>query len=332
MEATTPYHAGELAVQARAGRPQVSERNGRTIGREIPPAAAAFLAAQPLLVLGASDADGAVWCTMLTGAPGFARALGPSRARIDALAAHGDPLADVLRPGAQDVQVGLLGIAPRTRRRMRLNGTAAVDAHGLTVDAEQVYANCPKYIQVRDGATDAPTASDGSGGNGDAPPRVTRATTLADADVALLRAADTFFVATAAGPGAPADASHRGGSPGFLQVHDERRLSWPDYVGNAMYMTLGNLEAHPPAGLLVVDWERGDALHLTGTGTTDWDPERAAEIPGAQRVVDFAVDQVVRRPAALPLRWTLEERSRVNPPAPRPGAGRPRSPAPRSGR
>jgi catechol 2,3-dioxygenase-like lactoylglutathione lyase family enzyme len=99
-----------------------------------------------------------------------------------------------------------------------------------------------------------------------------------------------------------------------LAVHDERRLSFPDYPGNSMFMTLGNVAANPRAGLLFIDWETGDTLQLTGAAVVDWSPERASAIPGAERVVDFAVDRVIQMAGALPLRWVLEERSRFNPP------------------
>ena len=72
-----------------------------------------------------------------------------------------------------------------------------------------------------------------------------------------------------------------------------------------MYMTLGNLELNPAAGLLFVDWDRGDTLHITGRATVDWDPARAATMPGAQRVVDFDVDRVVQLDGASPLRGRL---------------------------
>jgi uncharacterized protein len=79
-------------------------------------------------------------------------------------------------------------------------------------------------------------------------------------------------------------------------------------------MTLGNLAADPAAGLLFVDWERGDTLQVSGRAAVDWSPDRAAALPGAQRVVDVTVEAVVRTPAALPLRWALLEPSPFNPP------------------
>ncbi|MDX2674978.1 pyridoxamine 5'-phosphate oxidase family protein [Streptomyces sp. NY05-11A] len=75
--------------------------------------------------------------------------------------------------------------------------------------------------------------------------------------------ADTFFIAGHS-PDHGADASHRGGEPGFVTVHGARRLSWPDYVGNSFYMTLGNLHLNGSCGLLFLDWEQGHTLQLTG--------------------------------------------------------------------
>jgi hypothetical protein len=119
---------------------------------------------------------------------------------------------------------------------------------------------------------------------------------LTDEQRGWIAAADTFFV-TSHAAGVGVDTSHRGGNPGFVTVTGHRRLSWPDYVGNSMYMTLGNLELDPRCGLLFLDW----------------DPDRVAATPGAQRMVDFEVDQVVQIDEASPLRWSLGTYSRANP-------------------
>ena len=71
-----------------------------------------------------------------------------------------------------------------------------------------------------------------------------------------------------------------------MTVHDDAHLSFPDYAGNTMYMTLGNLAANPRAGLLFLDWETGDALQLTGRAAIDWSAERARR-SGRAAVVDF---------------------------------------------
>jgi uncharacterized protein len=129
----------------------------------------------------------------------------------------------------------------------------------------------------------------------------------------LVTEADTFFITTADRAG-NADASHRGGSQGFVQVLSPTLLRWPDYVGNAMFNTRGNLEVNPAAGLLFPDWRTGATLQLTGTARTDWEPSHAAAVPGAQRLVEFSVTDVVEIPGASPLRRGSPELSRFNPP------------------
>jgi uncharacterized protein len=122
--------------------------------------------------------------------------------------------------------------------------------------------------------------------------RATHGLALTPAQAARLAAADTLFLASRH-PAAGADVSHRGGAPGFVVVAAPDRLLIPDYAGNTMFTTLGNLAAHPEAGLLLVDFERGDTLQLTGRATIDWDPAARTEMPGAERVVEFRVEEVV---------------------------------------
>ncbi len=289
-----------------AGR---ADRSLAGIRPEIPPVAADFLASQRILALGGRDEQGRVWCSLLAGPPGFARAVDERTVDVAARPAPGDPLAPP--PAAGTAKVGLVAIEPQTRRRMRLNGTAEPHGRGLRVRTTAVFANCPKYIQAR-------TVDDEAPERGGAVPARSAGTALTAAQQAFVERADTFFVATAH-PGGAADASHRGGEPGFVSVRDGTALSWPDYAGNSMYMTLGNLELDPRAGLLFVDWERGATLQLTGTAVVDFSPERAAAIPGAHRVVDLAVEEVVELTGRPLARWHLEERSRFNPPAARAG-------------
>jgi predicted pyridoxine 5'-phosphate oxidase superfamily flavin-nucleotide-binding protein len=290
-------HRGERAVQRRAGFPDRPWGSAR-VGATVPPVAAEFLRRQRLVVIGAAAPDGSVWASPLTGAPGFVAAPDEQTVAARRSPVPGDPLAESF---SAEHDVGMLAIEPASRRRMRVNGRARQEADLLVVHTEQVYANCPKYIQARD--VDEHVA----GGAG----AVTRSDRLSPDQRAWIAAADTFFVATHA-PGLGADVSHRGGHPGFVTVAGAR-LSWPDYVGNSMYMTLGNLELDPRAGLLFLDWEQGRSLQLTGRASVDWDPVRAARVPGAQRLVDFEVERVVQIDGAVPLRWTEPEYSRFNP-------------------
>ncbi|SEU42579.1 pyridoxamine 5'-phosphate oxidase family protein [Nonomuraea wenchangensis] len=292
------FHRGEHAVQRRAGI-TVDGWGSAGVGATIPQVAADFLGQQRLVVIAAVDDTGAAWAGALTGPPGFVTVPDDRTVIADRLPGAGDPLAGLF--GAER-PVGLLAIEPATRRRMRVNGRAHDDHGRLAIHTEQVYSNCPKYIQTRAHADDAPSVS-----------RTVLVTDeLAAGHRRWIAEADTFFVATyAAGLGA--DASHRGGNPGFVRVTGDRRLTWPDYVGNAMYMTLGNLELEPRCGLLFLDWENGHTLHLTGRAHVDWDPDRAAAVPGAQRLIDFDVEKVVHIAGDVPQRWSFGKYSRFNP-------------------
>ncbi|MGA4798885.1 pyridoxamine 5'-phosphate oxidase family protein [Streptomyces lavendulocolor] len=290
-----PYHQGSLAVQERVGVRELADHVGRSVGAGIRPVAAAFLELQPMLVIGAADGDGRVWSSLLTGRPGFVRATGPASVAVTGGVPGGDPLAAALAGGG--TPVGTIALDPRTRRRMRLNGTARPTAHGLAIDAHEVFSNCPKYLQLRELREPAAPAA----------PTVRYGTAMTPAQADLVRGADTFFVATAA-PGHGADASHRGGNPGFVTVSSPTELSWPDYPGNAMFLTLGNLEADPRAGLLFLDWTTGTTLQLTGTARTRYD--------GGARTVRFTADRVAEARGASPLRWSAPAYSPVNPPLP----------------
>ncbi len=287
-------HAGEVAVQRRTGV-RLAEHGSARVRAGIPEVAARFLESQRMVVIGAEDREGRVWAAPLTGRPGFVTPAGDRTILVDAV--PGAPLAGLFD---DEHDIGMLAIEPWSRRRMRVNGRARRDGGRLNVRTEQVYSNCPKYLQKRTITEDLePGERTSWSGN-----------RLSEAQREWIRAADTFFVATHA-PGLGSDVSHRGGNPGFVEVVDDRRLVWPDYAGNLMYMTLGNLELNPAAGLLFLDWTTGDALHLTGRARVDWDPR---EVPGARRLVEFDVEHVLEAGGASPLRWAFEEYSRFNPP------------------
>ncbi|KOX27872.1 MULTISPECIES: pyridoxamine 5'-phosphate oxidase family protein [unclassified Streptomyces] len=290
------YHPGSLAVQERVGVRHLAEHVGRSVGTGIRPVAAAFLEARPMLVIGAADEAGRVWASLLTGAPGFVRATGPDTVSVAGGVPAHDPLAGAITPAG--TPVGTLALDPGTRRRMRLNGTARPSRRGFTVTADRVFSNCPKYLQKRERYDSEPA--------GPGPGTPHHGETLTPAQAARVRAADTFFVATAAPDGV--DASHRGGNPGFVRVDGPRELSWRDYPGNAMFLTLGNLESDGRAGLLFPDWETGTTLQLTGLAHTEYGPE--------ERVVRFRADHVVETPGASPLRWSPPEYSPANPATP----------------
>lgn len=105
------------------------------------------------------------------------------------------------------------------------------------------------------------------------------------------------------------DVSHRGGKPGFVKVENATTLTWPDFVGNSFFNTLGNLTLNPRSGLLFLDFERGDLLYLTGTAEIIWDGAAIANFEGAQRLVRFQAASVIHAINASPLTWSFNDLS-----------------------
>ncbi len=295
------FHSGELAVQARAGQRDIADRVGKSIGSVIPSSAQTFLRRQPMAILGSIDPAGRLWASMLTGAPGFMQPLDGRTVQISASPALGDPFVENL---AGVGRVGMLVIDLATRRRMRLNGTAETQSDGvIRVHARQVYANCPKYIQVR-------VWENRNIDPGTAQP-VRRELSLTERQQRWIGEADTFFIASGHSYGG-LDASHRGGMCGFVRVVNGGLLAWPDYAGNMMFQTLGNIAADSHAGLLFIDFEGGSTLQLTGRARIIWDANRAADFPGAERIIEYDIDEVVELAGVSPLRWRRMDCSPIN--------------------
>lgn len=293
MAPNAPYHHGSRAVQDLVGVRELADHVGRSIGDGIRPVAAAFLELQPMLVIGGADQAGAVWASLLTGAPGFVRATGPRQVSIAGGPHRADPLAGAL--AQEGTRVGTIALDPRTRRRMRLNGRSRPTPRGLAIEAEQVFSNCPKYIQKRQLPAGA------MAGRPSAPRHGVKLT--GDQRV-FIAEADTFFLATVHAEGA--DASHRGGNPGFVQVPSPYELVWRDYPGNSMFLSLGNLAADPRAGLLFLDWQTGATLQLSGTARTHYAQD-------GSRTVRFTLTEVVQTFGANPWSWSAPEYSPANP-------------------
>lgn len=307
--AGSPYHEGELAAQSRAGVTEEARRSGQIIVPEIPAKAAEFLREQPMVIAASIAVDGQIWASLLTGSPGFLQPRDATTLEILTAPHPGDAVMDTFRRGGP---LGLLAIDPERRWRMRLNGVATpLPSGGITIQSDQVYANCPKYIQLRQPeATSVPLPGAAT---------VMHGSSLSIEQQRLVADADTFFIASFHAGGA--DASHRGGQPGFVRVRDGGRLVFPDYAGNSMFNTLGNLTADPRIGLLFVDFACGDVVQMTGTARIIWEATEVAAlgIGEAARAVEMEIAAVVALPGAAPLRWRLVEYSRFNPSVTLPG-------------
>src|SRR3954471_21196913 len=111
-------------------------------------------------------------------------------------------------------------------------------------------------------------------------------------DRAFVERCDMFFLATADAEGRP-QCSYKGGEPGFVRVLDEHTIAFPNYDGNGMYLSMGNLTVNPHVGLLFVDFtaQRPSRLRLNGMASVDERDELVATWPGAQFAVRVTVQQ-----------------------------------------
>ncbi len=239
------YHEGELEAQRRAGVGELAERVGRIIRSTIPAAAAEFLAARSFVVVATTNAEGAVHASILGGT---AAATGDSTIVMQPSSGH---LELVREDVAETGVIGMLAIDFPTRRRMRVNGRATFNGGVLRVETNEVYSNCPQYIDEQ------------------------------GPESRSIAEAKTFFLATMH-PERGADASHRGGPAGFVRV-SHGRVSWPDFPGNNMFNSIGNLLVNPRCGLLFLHPD-GSSLQIEGTAEVQWEGERRIEVKIERRI------------------------------------------------
>lgn len=289
------FHEGELAIQAKAGTTHMAERVGKGISNNAQ-LYASFLEQLDFAVAGSVDKEGHVWATPLSGNAGFMSL--EDNETLNIKTPVDDRLSENLKA---DSRLGLLVLAPFTRRRLRLNGQASIQKDGLQLHTKEVFGNCPKYIQKRD-LKHVEVRSQTT---------LTEGKDLTSEIKAWLKQADTFFI-TSNNPKGNLDVSHRGGQPGFIHVEGNTVLS-PDYQGNMMFNTLGNIQENPQVGLVFIDFEKGHTLQLYGAASILWDDASKDAFIGAERVVSLNVEGYRMTQNAMPIRGNVLEFSPHNP-------------------
>ncbi|KAJ3341961.1 hypothetical protein HDU93_003782 [Gonapodya sp. JEL0774] len=359
------FHEGETAVQRLSGVP-FSEvyAMGQAIKSYLPDQHRHFFEQLPFLVAATVDEHGLPWASIVSLKPemiaaGVRVAESPDDETlvVRTVYTEGDPLWRNLKGViersskkfenlSERVPIGLLGIMLHNRRRNRANGfikAVRFDEKSsileLQVQIEESFGNCPKYIQARSlklpeatttESFPAPNAKSTASpksvilvsGDSKLPPEAER----------IISTADTFFVATRYSGSNRLDASHRGGNPGFLRLLDDgRTLVWPDFKGNNMFQTLGNINSDGVAGIVIVDLaeteKHGDihtppsVLYLSGKARVASGDEATELTPGFSRCVVFEPLQgILVDPSEtdttsnpFPFATTLVERSPFNP-------------------
>jgi len=133
-----------------------------------------------------------------------------------------------------------------------------------------------------------------------------------DEDRAYIEGRDMFFLSTVDHRGYPT-CSYKGGDPGFVRVLDERTIAFPNYDGNGMYLSTGNVLNGGKVGMLFIDWEHPSRLRIHGDASIDFGDPLRATYPAAQFVVRVRVNEVFPNCPRYIHRYRLVERSKYVP-------------------
>ena len=110
-------------------------------------------------------------------------------------------------------------------------------------------------------------------------------------DKAFIESVDMFFLATTDEDGQPS-CSYKGGDAGFVRVVDPITLAFPNYDGNGMFLSMGNVARHPRVGMLFIDFERQRRLRLSGEARICMDDDLLTDFPESQFMVRVSVTRV----------------------------------------
>ncbi|PPJ56134.1 hypothetical protein CBER1_02088 [Cercospora berteroae] len=323
------WHSGEAEMQRKL---QVHGLDNPTVP-QLSPQLANHLQIAPTISLGTIDADGRPWTTLLGGGKPLSQPLGNGIIGIkSAVTGKHDPVVELLvgkeatgqvvREEGKGRMISGLTIDLDTRKRVKLYGRMIAGALSTRDDEvtgqqesivemqvvlkiEQSLGNCPKYLNKRkiQPAVAKPELLSGSA-------------QLPQQALDLLAKADLFFVSSA-NKDEDMDTNHRGGPAGFLRVDSNEAsgavLAWPEYSGNRLYQTLGNLAVNPKAGICVPDFDTGDCLYVTGTTEILIGADAAALLPRSNLCVKLTVTSARFVAQALPFRGTAGEKSPYNP-------------------
>ena len=306
MSSPSPFHEGELEVQKRAGEEGAAEANSPMLADKLYAGALNFIRQQQMAILSTRDTDGHRWASVVFGPKGFLEPSSRESLRI-AVAADERDLRDPLWQNLKsDPRLGLLLIELANRRRLRINGDARITDSEIVLNVTQTFPNCPKYITKREFQVELAEVPEANS-------KFSEGTTLPERLQKWIAATDVLFLATGHAERGN-DTSHRGGSPGFLEVINKNTLRLPDYPGNGLFNSLGNVVGDPQVGLLLPDFEHGRQLQLTATAKILWDqPDPQGKTGGTNRFVEFTISRWVERALPARLKSSVVSYSPYNP-------------------
>ena len=330
LENANGWSPGEQAVHKQLHVPTSGRQNPTAAG--LPPAYGHRVSISPLLAIGTLDDQGRPWTSIWGGESGFARPIARGVLGLQSVVdkAH-DPVVQALLGGAAegelvrpevDKVMSALSIDLETRDRVKLAGKMMVGAVAgqpeskdvgeaqLAMLVQESLGNCPKYLNKKTIRAHLPS-----------PRLVSSDLPLPAEALSLIEQADMFFLSSTNGK--TMDTNHRGGPAGFIRVlsnspsedgGDGVVLVYPEYSGNRLYQTLGNLHTDPHIGIAIPDYTTSDVLYLTGTTQLLAGASAASVMPHANLAVKITVHSARLVQNSLPFRGDPGELSPYNPP------------------
>lgn len=297
---TTFFHAGERQIQAEAGTDTdaYEVQAAQAMSPELVEHEVAFIEGRTFSVAASVDDMGAPWASPLLSIADqqLFDVVDETTIDIRPSLAVGDELATNV---AATAALGVLFFDPSKRRRAKSLGSGRVLEDGtIRYELSRYFGLCPKYIAKRSHQPGQVLTDDDN--------RVEQSTGLTASAIAQLRGSDTVFLASHH-DGHGADATHRGGRPGFIRIRDAHTIEVPDYFGNMMFNTIGNLVLDQRLGLTDVDFVTGRTVQITGSAAVIRDVDHELHGP-AERVIRLHVDRAVSTTAPIGA-WTTPEPS-----------------------
>lgn len=263
------YQEGQLALQKITGEEEIAQGRLAMIQPSIHERSIPFIEKQIFAFLGSEDADGNIWLSLLIGERGFISVPNLQEVNID-LSKVVTSKDDIFFTNIKtNPTVGMLFHQAAKRARYKAWSKASVQENQLSFDIKMGYKSCPKHIQKE--RIELPEESQAL------TPEFIKGNKLGQSEKDWITNAHTFFVSSQTKQG-DIDSAHRGGDPGFIEILDDGQLRIPDYFGNSIYSTLGNIYVNPKAALLFVDYEKGEALQLSGTAALQFDQNSESDL------------------------------------------------------
>ncbi len=129
---------------------------------------------------------------------------------------------------------------------------------------------------------------------------------LSEPDKAFVSSAEMFWLATVDPKGSPT-VSYKGGAPGFVKILNDRTLLFPNYDGNGMYYSMGNVASTSEIGMLFMAFDKPARLRVQGRAALTDDKALVGSFPGAQFAIQVHITALITNcPRYIPRMQRME--------------------------